>query len=175
MIFGTIRQINQSFAANPETSFKGSIIGWTAIPGINGRITRLRDPNITRSALMTMAPPAAVLSIVTPAYNEAKILPELYRRIHNVLENVDITWEWIVVDDCSQDGTRDVVQELMRRDERIRTIRFARNHGAHLGILCGFQRARRCCNCMRRRSAGSAGTNPGNAIGVAQRRSRRLA
>ena len=47
----------------------------------------------------------AWLSIITPAFNEARNLPVLHNRLKEVLDGLDIPWEWIVVDDHSQDGT----------------------------------------------------------------------
>jgi len=48
---------------------------------------------------------AALLSLVTPAYNEARNLPVLYERLGQVLGTLEVAWEWIVVDDHSADGT----------------------------------------------------------------------
>ncbi len=53
-----------------------------------------------------------LLSVVTPAYNEAENLPLLYERLCAVLGEAGVDWEWIVVDDHSRDNTPQVLREL---------------------------------------------------------------
>jgi dolichol-phosphate mannosyltransferase len=81
-----------------------------------------------------------LLTILTPAFNEAANLSELYRRLATAL--ADEPWEWIVVDDRSSDATFSVLLELARQDSRVRGVRLAHNVGAHLAVACGLQEAR---------------------------------
>jgi glycosyltransferase involved in cell wall biosynthesis len=85
------------------------------------------------------------LSVVTPAYREAASLPELYARLKTVLDELGVRWEWVIVDDHSQDGTFAVIQEMARSDPRIRGIRLARNTGSHMALTCALQAARGDC------------------------------
>ena len=80
------------------------------------------------------------LSIVTPAYNEEPNLRVLYARLASVLNGMD--WEWIVVDDHSNDQTLRAVAEIARSDRRVQGIRLARNSGSHTAIACGLGHAR---------------------------------
>ena len=86
-----------------------------------------------------------LLSIVTPAYNEAENLPFLYKILSQVLNIPELTWEWIIVDDHSQDDTFAVITELTKQDSRIRGIRFARNFGSHTALTCGLHYAKGDC------------------------------
>jgi glycosyltransferase involved in cell wall biosynthesis len=86
-----------------------------------------------------------LLTVVTPAYNESHNLPLLYDRLCDTLGGLDVHWEWVVVDDHSQDQTFEVVAELAQRDARIRSIRLSRNSGAHVAIACGLHHARGDC------------------------------
>jgi dolichol-phosphate mannosyltransferase len=86
-----------------------------------------------------------LLSIVTPAYNEADNLPLLYERFSQVLNVPELTWEWLIVDDHSKDETFAVITELTKQDSRIRGIRFARNFGSHLAFTCGLHYAKGDC------------------------------
>lgn len=79
-----------------------------------------------------------MLSILTPAFNEAANLPALHDRLIEVMSVVGVDWEWLIVDDHSRDGTFDVVSALARRDPRVRGIRLARNSGSHVAITCGL-------------------------------------
>jgi dolichol-phosphate mannosyltransferase len=86
-----------------------------------------------------------LLSIVTPAYNESGNLPLLYERLCAVLGAQDCDWEWVIVDDHSRDGTFAIVEQLARRDARVRGVRFARNFGAHTALTAGLHLARGDC------------------------------
>lgn len=78
------------------------------------------------------------LSIVTPAYREARNLPVMYERLKAVCDDLRIDWEWVVVDDHSPDDTFGVIHDLSIRDERVRGMRLARNFGSHAAISCGL-------------------------------------
>lgn len=86
-----------------------------------------------------------LLTIVTPAYNEAENLPHLYRRLHDVLDGMEGEWEWIVVDDHSSDETSKVLAQLAEKDDRLHGFRFSRNFGSHVAITCGLNHARGDC------------------------------
>ena len=82
-----------------------------------------------------------MLSIVTPAFNEALNLRELYARLTRTMPAIGGEWEWLVVDDHSRDETFAIVEELSRQDMRVRGIRLARNSGSHIAITCGLHHA----------------------------------
>jgi glycosyltransferase involved in cell wall biosynthesis len=82
-----------------------------------------------------------LLSVVTPAHNEADNLPALFDRLHHVLDALTPDWEWVIVDDHSSDATFAVAAELVRRDSRVRCLRFSRNFGSHVAITCGLEHA----------------------------------
>lgn len=92
-----------------------------------------------------MADGRPLVSIITPAYDEAENLPLLHQRLSRVLEGMQVEWEWIVVDDHSADATFSVMAEMARGDSRVRCFRFARNFGSHTAIMCGLEHARGAC------------------------------
>jgi glycosyltransferase involved in cell wall biosynthesis len=79
-----------------------------------------------------------VLSILTPAFNEAANLPALYARLVETMGVVGGDWEWIIVDDHSRDETFAVIEGVALRDARVRGFRLARNSGSHVAITCGL-------------------------------------
>lgn len=83
-----------------------------------------------------------MLTLVTPAYNEALNLRAMHARIAATMEALGESWEWIVVDDHSADGTFEVVRELSAADDRVRGLRLARNEGSHIAITAGLHHAR---------------------------------
>jgi len=72
-----------------------------------------------------------LLSIVTGCYNEVENIPLFYERCLNVLQDYadEYDYEFIVADNCSTDGTRDVLREIAKRDKKFRVIMNANNFG----------------------------------------------
>ncbi|MGE5376435.1 MAG: glycosyltransferase family 2 protein [Bacteroidota bacterium] len=81
-------------------------------------------------------------SIVAPIYNELENLPELYRRVKEVMDSTGETWELVLVDDGSTDGSTDVIRSLAKEDVRVRPVIFARNFGHQIAITAGWDYAR---------------------------------
>jgi glycosyltransferase involved in cell wall biosynthesis len=82
-----------------------------------------------------------LISVITPAFNEAENLRALYERLASAMATVGVEWEWIVVDDHSRDDTFAVVHALAAVDPRVRGFRLARNSGSHVAITCGLHQA----------------------------------
>lgn len=82
------------------------------------------------------------ISVIGPAYNEVKSLPAFYERVTNVLEGMGTSWELILVDDGSQDGTTKLIHDLAERDERVRPVIFARNFGHQIAVTAGMDYSR---------------------------------
>lgn len=68
-----------------------------------------------------------MVSIIMPAYNAERHIEEA---IQSVLGQSCPDWELIVIDDCSEDGTARLVEELAKGRDNIRCIRNERNAGA---------------------------------------------
>lgn len=81
------------------------------------------------------------LSVVVPAWNEADSLSDLFAEIRQALDSWHGSWEVIVVDDGSKDGSFEVVKAEHAKDSRIRGIRFRRNAGKAAALAAGFQAA----------------------------------
>jgi dolichol-phosphate mannosyltransferase len=80
-------------------------------------------------------------SIVAPIFNEIDNLLELYRRVKAVMESSGETWELLLVDDGSTDGSTEKIRELAEVDERVRPVIFARNFGHQIAITAGWDYA----------------------------------
>ena len=81
-------------------------------------------------------------SIIAPIFNEMENLPELYRRVKEVMDSTNEPWELILVDDGSTDGSTEIIRALAKEDKRIRPIIFARNFGHQIAITAGWDYAR---------------------------------
>jgi undecaprenyl-phosphate 4-deoxy-4-formamido-L-arabinose transferase len=78
---------------------------------------------------------------VIPVYRSEKILPELVRRLNEVLPVIAAKREIILVNDCSPDGSWDAIVQLAATYPEIRSINLMRNYGQHNALLCGIRAA----------------------------------
>ncbi len=76
------------------------------------------------------------LSVVIPVYNEVKNVAEILRRV----QATGLASEIVVVDDCSQDGTRPILQQMDGKN-RIRVLLHDRNQGKGAAVRTGMQHA----------------------------------
>jgi len=91
---------------------------------------------------VTAVEPAPYLSVVVPVYNEAENIPRLYDRLTEELEQLDVSYEIIAVDDGSRDQSFAILRNLAQTDARLRVIRFRRNFGQTPAFAAGFDHAR---------------------------------
>ena len=81
------------------------------------------------------------ISIIVPLLNEKESLPELVAWIRRVVEKEGWTYEIIMIDDGSTDGSWDTIKELSASDSSIHGIRFRRNYGKSAALFHGFKAA----------------------------------
>lgn len=81
------------------------------------------------------------ISVVVPLYNEAESLGELVAWIDRVARENNLSYEIIMVNDGSTDGSWDVVKELSKRYPAVKGISFMRNYGKSPALYSGFEMA----------------------------------
>lgn len=87
-----------------------------------------------------------LVSVVVPVYENAPALPELLRRLRSVAAGLPaLTFEFILVDDGSRDGSFALLREEARSDGRLKAIRLSRNFGSNAAILAGLSHSRGDC------------------------------
>ncbi len=82
------------------------------------------------------------VSVVVPVYDEAESLPELTAWIDRVARAEGLTYEIVMVDDGSDDGSWEVIERLAAQYPAVRAVGFARNYGKSAALYCGFAEAR---------------------------------
>ncbi len=82
------------------------------------------------------------LSIVIPVYNEKTSIAFLYDELTSALEKIDKTYEVILVDDGSRDGTFEELLKLHEKNCDFRIVRFRRNFGQTPAMAAGFDISR---------------------------------
>lgn len=81
------------------------------------------------------------ISVVVPLYNEEESLGELTAWIDRVARENSLSYEIILIDDGSSDGSWSEVERLKGVYPAIKGIRFARNYGKSAALYCGFAEA----------------------------------
>lgn len=82
------------------------------------------------------------ISVIVPSFNERESLPELTAWIARVMDAHNYSYEVIIVDDGSTDGSWDTIKGLSKADPAIHGIRFRRNYGKSAALYCGFEKAK---------------------------------
>src|SRR5256885_14643327 len=90
-----------------------------------------------------MVPRRQLVSIVLPVYNEAVTLPQLIERLDVVTRTMSTryTFEFVLVDDGSQDKTIETAEHLAAVDERVKVVALRRNYGQTAALQVGFEHA----------------------------------
>jgi len=68
-----------------------------------------------------------LVSIITPCYNSSKFITQT---LESVLAQTYKNWEMILIDDCSNDSTVDIINEFIQKDERIKFFSTNENSGS---------------------------------------------
>lgn len=82
------------------------------------------------------------ISLVIPLYNEVESLPELCEWIERVCVQHQFSYEIVLVDDGSTDGSWALIEQLALKNKAIVGIKFRRNYGKSAGLQTGFEAAK---------------------------------
>jgi polyisoprenyl-phosphate glycosyltransferase len=85
--------------------------------------------------------PVPVLSVVVPMYNEESVLPLFMRRLRPALDDLDVTYEVLAVDDGSTDDTGALLSLMRHAWPQLRVVRLRRNRGHQAALTAGLHRA----------------------------------
>lgn len=84
-------------------------------------------------------------SWIIPIYNEETTIPELYRRVKAVMDQMDGPVELILVNDGSRDRSLELIRELNQQDPWVCYLSLARNFGHQIAVTAGLNFARGQC------------------------------
>lgn len=86
-----------------------------------------------------------MLSIIVPAYNEEKMAPAAAEVISRIMDEAEIDFELLLVDDGSRDNTWQEIQRASEKDARVVGLHFSRNFGKEAAMFAGLERAAGDC------------------------------
>ncbi len=81
------------------------------------------------------------ISVVVPLFNEAESLPELCAWIERIMKANNFSYEVLLTDDGSNDGSWKVIEELSKTNSSIKGIHLRRNYGKSAALNVAFERA----------------------------------
>lgn len=84
---------------------------------------------------------APEISVVAPVFNEAEGIKTFAETVIAVLEQTTDSWELVLVDDGSSDGSWEILRSLHDKNQRIKILRLSRNFGNQAAISAGLKRA----------------------------------
>ena len=87
-------------------------------------------------------PNSPQLTITVPIYNEEQNIAPLYEKVTAAMATLGKTWELVLVDDGSSDGSPALLDDLARRDDRVSVVHFRRNYGQTAAFMAGMDHAR---------------------------------
>jgi undecaprenyl-phosphate 4-deoxy-4-formamido-L-arabinose transferase len=85
---------------------------------------------------------ASGVTVVVPVYRSEDSLAEVVRRTAEVLRGADRSFEIVLVDDCSPDGSWAVIEEIAAEHPEVLGLGLSRNFGQHCALLAGIRTAR---------------------------------
>jgi hypothetical protein len=121
--------LNQSFL------FLGSFAFWDAL-GVKERQTNTTPPlaKDSRLAKLPNTELSQSLSVVIPAYNEEATLADVVERVLAIEHLREI----VIVDDCSQDQTGAIADQLARENPQVKVVHHTHNRGKTEALKTGF-------------------------------------
>lgn len=83
-----------------------------------------------------------IVSVVVPCYNEEPAIKIFYQEITRISREIEgASFEFVFVDDGSRDRTLKEIEELHKRDQRVKFVSFSRNFGKEAALLAGLEYA----------------------------------
>ena len=82
------------------------------------------------------------ISIIVPVFNEESLVEELCSRLKTVCDGLNRSYEILIIDDGSLDGSFEKLEQIKRTDETVHLIRLTRNFGQQAAVLAGFRLSR---------------------------------
>lgn len=79
------------------------------------------------------------ISVIVPLFNEEESLPHLIKWIKEVMDREGFSYEVLLVDDGSNDGSWKVIEDLCQANNSVKGIKFRRNYGKSAALNVGFE------------------------------------
>lgn len=85
------------------------------------------------------------VSVIVPVYNEEGTIPEMAKRLCDVLDEIEEPSEIIFINDGSRDASMELVKGLCQKNSRIKAVAFSRNFGHQIAVTAGLDHCNGDC------------------------------
>ena len=134
--------------ANPTRAHED--LGWRAEIGLADGLLTVANwmAQMPRGAFETstkhginqpVEPPTRGVSAIVACYRDGEAIPQMYRRLTEVLTSLDIDHEIIFVNDGSPDDSEQIILDLSRQDTRVVGVNHSRNFGSQMAFRSGME------------------------------------
>jgi glycosyltransferase involved in cell wall biosynthesis len=82
------------------------------------------------------------LTVIIPIYNEQENIHKLYDRLKSVMNGMNVSHEFVFVNDGSRDRSMILIKELAAKDNSVRYINLSRNFGHQIAVTAGIDHVR---------------------------------
>lgn len=86
--------------------------------------------------------PAPQYSVVIPVFNSERLVGQVIDRTVAFFEQQDLSFEVVLVNDGSSDGSWEVIEARAQADPRVVAVNLLTNYGQHTALLCGMRESR---------------------------------
>jgi dolichol-phosphate mannosyltransferase len=110
--------------------------------GLVGSRPRSLEPSPASPAVQPSTdakPVKQLLSIIIPAYNEQDNVLQMFGRLTDALQRLDLDWEVIFSVDPCTDRTEELIVGLCEEDPRVKMLRFSRRFGQPMALIAGLE------------------------------------
>ena len=80
------------------------------------------------------------ISVIIPVFNEEKNIQNLYDRLSQVMQNLNVSYELIFVNDGSKDASIGLIKVLSKKYSEVKYIDFSRNFGHQIAVTAGLDK-----------------------------------
>lgn len=101
-----------------------------------------QDPQQVTSQSQVSNNSVPALTITIPLFNEKENIQILYARVRDALNALNRSWELILVDDGSNDGSGKLIDAIAMEDWRVTAVHFRHNYGQTAAFMAGLDLAR---------------------------------
>jgi polyisoprenyl-phosphate glycosyltransferase len=82
------------------------------------------------------------ISVIIPIYNEEENIPELFNRLHKVINEITDSYEIICINDGSTDSSLQLIKNLSAQHSFVKYIDFSRNFGQQIAVTAGLDQCK---------------------------------
>jgi len=83
-----------------------------------------------------------MISLVIPVYNEMDVLPLLFERVRKVMQEINLDYEMVMIDDGSKDASARYLRQQAQADACVKAVILSRNFGKEAALSAGLKQAR---------------------------------